>query len=192
MTNLDKSYLLSTFYTISFGNKCGYSGQYLKSISLNYISDNIRDTKKDWLIRINLDTMSIRRNINHPLYQNLKEKIDKFIADISFYFQPFLGNSAICVIPHFLFLDLPEHFNVIILIVVGYVRPFRYFILPILMRAFVVKYLYARPLADESNVDVFILVCLYFQPPSVFDLINITHLYIFVDCNINVLVGHYV
>ena len=96
MTNFDKSYFISTFWHINFDKKCGekiysnitYSGQNIKSISLNYVanSDNIRNDKKDWVIRINLDNMQVRRNINHPHYKKLSSKIELFLTDISFYF----------------------------------------------------------------------------------------------------------
>lgn len=96
MTNFDKSYFISTFWHINFDKKCGekiysnitYSGQNIKSISLNYVanSDNIRNDKKDWVIRINLDDLRVKRNISHPSYNKLKDKLEKFIVDISFYF----------------------------------------------------------------------------------------------------------
>ena len=96
MTNSDKSYFISTFWHINFDKKCGekiysnntYSGQNIKSISLNHVanSDNIRNDKKDWLVRINLENMQVRRNINHPQYKKLSSKIELFLTDISFYF----------------------------------------------------------------------------------------------------------
>lgn len=93
MTNSDKSYFISTFFHIRFDKLCGnriytYSGQNIKSISLNYManSDNIRNDKKDWVIRINLENMQVRRNINHPQYKKLSSQIELFLTDISFYF----------------------------------------------------------------------------------------------------------
>lgn len=92
MTNSDKSYFISTFFHIRFDKLCGNriytSGQNIKSISLNHVasSDNIRNDKKDWLIRINLENMQVRRNINHPQYKKLSSKIELFLTDISFYF----------------------------------------------------------------------------------------------------------
>lgn len=96
MTNFDKSYFISTFWTISFSKKYGekiystntFIGENLKSISLNYVanSDNIRNDKTDWLIRINLDDLRVKRNIGHPSYNKLKDKLEKFLVDILFYF----------------------------------------------------------------------------------------------------------
>ena len=94
MTNFDKSYFISTFWTISFSKKYGekiystntFSGENPKYIMLNYASDNNCKNKKDWLIRINLDDLRVKRNISHPSYNKLKDKLEKFLVDISFYF----------------------------------------------------------------------------------------------------------
>lgn len=94
MTNFDKSYFISTFWHISFSKKYGekiystntFSGENPKYIMLNYASDNNCKNKKDWVIQINLDDLCVKRNINHPSYNKLKDKLEKFLVDISFYF----------------------------------------------------------------------------------------------------------